>query len=154
METWKNKHGEELPDGPWQDEPDKAHWVDEATELDCLIHRNRMGALCGYVGVPSTHPAFEKGYDEVDVDVHGGLSYANKCQETGDPAEGICHVPLPGRTDDVWWLGFDAAHAFDVMPKMPDYGIDLDVLDMAYRTFGYVRGEVESLARQLAEMTV
>lgn len=42
--------------GPWRDEIDKAQWVDELTGLDCLIVRNRMGGLCGYVGVPESHP--------------------------------------------------------------------------------------------------
>lgn len=50
--------------GPWQDEPDKISWVDEATGLDCLIVRNHGGALCGYVGVPETHPLFGLGYNE------------------------------------------------------------------------------------------
>lgn len=55
---------DEFPAGPWQDEPDKAQWVDEATNLDCLMVRNPMGALCGYVGVPREHPWYGKGYSE------------------------------------------------------------------------------------------
>jgi hypothetical protein len=54
--------------GPWQDEPDKAQWQDEETGLPCMILRNHSGALCGYVGVDSTHPWFGKGYsDEVEI---------------------------------------------------------------------------------------
>lgn len=45
--------------GPWDSEPDKKQWQDEATGLPCLIVRNRMGALCGYVGVPESHPLFK-----------------------------------------------------------------------------------------------
>lgn len=37
--------------GPWDGEPDKMQWTDPATGLDCLIVRNTLGALCGYVGV-------------------------------------------------------------------------------------------------------
>ena len=44
--------------GEWTDEPDKLQWVDEATGFDCLIVRNSLGALCGYVGVsPRSIPA-------------------------------------------------------------------------------------------------
>lgn len=38
----------------WDQEPDRKHWVQQG--LDCLIVRNLMGALCGYVGVPPSHP--------------------------------------------------------------------------------------------------
>lgn len=112
--------------GPWDDEPDKAQWVDEATGLPCLIVRNRLGALCGYVGVSAGHPFFEKGYDDVPVDVHGGLTFSGKCQpepigdvlDRRDPEERVCHVVDPGEDDNVWWLGFDTAHMNDLVPGM------------------------------------
>lgn len=49
-------------DGPWQSEPDKLQWQDEATGLPCLIVRGPVGALCGYVGVPTEHPAHGLSY--------------------------------------------------------------------------------------------
>lgn len=132
--------------GPWHDEPDKAHWVDEATGLDCLIVRNHLGALCGYVGVPPAHPWHGKDYDDVYVDVHGGLTYADRCQE--DEEHGICHLPEPGRPDDVWWLGFDCAHSGDLVP-----GVGRVSPYETYRDLNYVRDEVAGLARQAAEAT-
>ena len=83
--------------GPWQDEPDKEQWADEATGYPCLIVRNRLGALCGYVGVPEGHPWHGKDYDDIEPcpDVHGGLTYADSCQE-GPEGETICHVAAPG----------------------------------------------------------
>jgi hypothetical protein len=149
MKTWKHKTRlRPIPAGPWDDEPDKAHWVDPETDLDCLIHRNPLGALCGYVAVPPGHPYYEKDYDDVDVEVHGGLTYADKCREGADPSEGICHVPLPGRPEDVWWLGFDCAHLWDLTPGMEDLGVTLP--DETYRDFEYVKAEIEQLAKQLA----
>lgn len=50
-------------DGPWQSEPDKRQWQDDATGLPCLIVRGPVGALCGYVGVPEGHPAYGLSYD-------------------------------------------------------------------------------------------
>ena len=35
-----------------------------------------MGHRCGYVTVPEGHHCAGKDYDELDVDVHGGLTYA------------------------------------------------------------------------------
>ena len=156
-------------DGPWQAEPDKTVWVDEATGLDCMIVRNRAGALCGYVGVPEGHPFYGKGYDEVRADVHGGLTYANLCQPREDPAMGICHLSQGGRPDHVWWLGFDCNHAFDFAPRyeadneqraqVAEAEGDLKTARIwrgvashsAYRDFPYVIGEIEGLARQLKD---
>lgn len=166
-QTWVNTDKSEWGDGPWQDEPDKAQWIDEATGLDCLIVRNDMGALCGYVGVPPDHPWHGVGYNDCRndpqrcdgddiicdcrpdqvVDVHGGLTFSAACRESTDPSQGICHVPEPGRPADVWWFGFDCAHAHDFLPGRLMFPSDWSD---TYRTVGYVRAEVASLARQLA----
>ena len=145
-------------DGPWVDEPDKVVWVDEATNLDCMIYRNRVGALCGYVGVGPDHPWYGKDYDTPDVDVHGGLTYADKCQETADEANGICNVPLPGREHDIWWLGFDCSHSFDLCPSYEAFDRERGRPPIAdsrfvstYKDIDYVTAQVTSLAAQVAE---
>lgn len=49
--------------GPWMNERDKIQWVDDATDLDCLMVRvPDTGHWCGYVGVAEGHPFFEKEY--------------------------------------------------------------------------------------------
>lgn len=138
-------------DGPWNLEPDKISWVDLETDLDCLIVRNRLGNLCGYVGVTKEHPFFGKSYHDVDEDiyVHGGLTFSDSCDE--DNPEGICHVPLDGRDGDVWWLGFDCGHYTDLTPVFlaePYTGLDI-MADGTYRTVEYVVTEVTNLAKQL-----
>lgn len=50
--------------GPWQDEPDKIQFTDEATGLPCLLVRGPVGSWCGYVGVAEGHPLFKKGYGD------------------------------------------------------------------------------------------
>jgi hypothetical protein len=81
-----------------------------------MIHRGPSGALCGYVGVPRSHPLYGKEYVDVDTlfDVHGSLTYSAACDEKGL----ICHVPEPGRDGDIWWFGFDCAHHMDYAPGM------------------------------------
>lgn len=154
-QTWHFVDKSSWPDGPWKAEPDKAVWVDEATGLDCMIHRNPRGALCGYVAVAEGHPYFDTSYVDLDVDVHGGLTYAAFCGEHKDDGSGLCHVPAEGRPERVFWFGFDCAHAWDRTP-MP-YGVphldEMRVDDEVYRDWAYVEGEVRSLARQLAEMS-
>lgn len=135
--------------GPWTNEPDKMQWQDKATGLPCLIVRGPLGALCGYVGVPNTHGLYGKDYshEAVAVSAHGGITFGGRCCTDGDEAEVICHVPAPGESDDIWWFGFDCAHAGDLSPKMRVY--DVVFLADTYRDIAYVRAEIASLAAQL-----
>lgn len=123
--------------GEWDDEPDKIQFQDEATGLPCLIVRNRVGGLCGYVGV------------------EGGLTFSGHCQTHSDAeTNGVCHIPDKGEADNVWWLGFDCVHLNDLVPSMTKYrhivpsmniGEDYDV----YRNIEYVKAECAALALQL-----
>lgn len=149
MKTWTTIDKSEWPErGEWDDEPDKAHWIDEKTGLDCLIVRGPSGALCGYVGVPESNRYFEQCYNAVcpDVEVHGGLTFAARCHPQEDEARGICHPKEGAANETVWWLGFDCAHAGDVCPKYKPYSYCYG----AYRYFDYVKREVTQLAAQLA----
>lgn len=125
--------------GPWEDEPDKLEWRDESTGLPCLIVRGPVGALCGYVAVSPGHPWHGKHYDGCDADVHGGLTYSDKC------AGAICHAAKPGEPDDVWWLGFDCAHLGDFIPGIRDR-----FEATTYKDIAYVRRECATLAGQVA----
>lgn len=143
--------------GPWQDEPDKMQWQDEATGLPCLIVRAPWtGALCGYVGVPQGHPAYGQDYYSLNVDVHGGLTFADKCQTSQDEAHGVCHVPATGEPDNVWWLGFDCNHCGDFAPVLDAMRAtsNLQFSDETYRDIEYVKNEVEQLALQLSNFNV
>lgn len=174
LQTWTNMDKSRWTErGPWDSEPDKAQWV--AHGLDCLIVRNQLGGLCGYVGVPESHPYFGKGYgdhvhdDRCDaepgddlawhhkctpcgrVDVHGGLTFTDRCEPVENPAEGICHVDAGAANKVVWWLGFDCGHCGDLLPGMSsrvDFGRPL-----VYRDLGYVQREVEMLAEQLVAIS-
>lgn len=159
MNTWNNMKAEmaNWEDGPWKTEPDKAHWIDEETGLDCLIVRNHMGALCGYVGLPSEHDLYGKHYRAVhelhnDIDVHGDLTFSDGCQPNKSESTGICHSGNVAH-NNVWWLGFDTAHAYDFCPSMTESRAFASVRDafsdMKYRDFEYVQLEVKKLAKQL-----
>lgn len=209
-------------DGPWQSEPDKMQWRDEATGFACLIVRWPVGALCGYVGVPKMHqvyglscdgtpdaehrahskavrekmrsafkshegdaaarheavwetlgddwperPEIVPGVGEriTEINVHGGLTFSGECQKGDDPADGICHVPEHGEPDDVWWFGFDCAHASDLCPQMEMHRREItdkmppmpEALRQyqeehpdIYRDVPYVQAEVAELAKQIA----
>jgi len=100
--------------------------------LKCLIRRhNTLGHLCGYVVLPEGHYAYEKDYDDIDVDVHGGLTYANM-------------------EDGKWVVGFDCAHLGDYVPGSMFCRVDGE----HEWTVDEVEKETNQLARQLARKTV
>ena len=74
-----------------------------------IVH-NEMGYRCGYVKVPPGHPWYGKDYDDIDADVHGGLTFA----EPDTPCD-------KGGPDNGWWVGFDCAHLHDAPdPELPN----------------------------------
>lgn len=162
-------------DGPWQHEPDRRQWADQASGLPCLAIRHpEMGNWCGYVGVLPDHPWHGRERAELDefVTVHGRLTFAGPSDRASPRGQDSIwlqmgrHVPgLP----ELWWFGFDCAHAWDRIPGMeafmrrhalPDL-VALDKLiggrfkavmkDCRYRDLLYVEGECERLAGQAAE---
>lgn len=152
--------------GPWLEEPDRLEWKTEAGLPALIIRQSHGGYLCGYVAVTDGHPCFGRDYMSSyepgpdgepdferrlhnpvdDLDVHGGITYGNACRGS------ICHVPDPGESDNVWWLGFDCNHHGD---KAPSYEVDSPWRSFrggTYRDVEYVRAECEGLARQLVAM--
>lgn len=145
-------------DGPWQTERDCLEWIDGTTNLRCMIVRAEWGHLCGYVGVPPGHPAFEQNVFTMSTRLvaHGGCNF-NVMQDT--------------ECGQVWWFGFDCSHAFDLMPgwaasmeKVIDASEGMgNALRSAmrnmmnhdpriYRDWDYVQHQVEQLALQLYMM--
>jgi hypothetical protein len=100
-----------------------------------------MGALCGYVRVPENHPDADKYYDDVQVEVHGGLTFGCKTKEGGV------------------WFGFDCAHGWDYVPRLDELcGKKIDYNNKPSEIDGKkvwypedVRKETNDLAEQLAE---
>ena len=100
-------------------------------EIDCIIRRNGVGALCGYVCINSDNTLYGLDYDEIsyriDFTPHGGLTY-------GDENNGQ------------WQVGFDCAHAGDFCPSLPtNYGGGI------YRDLEYVKSECEQLAESISK---
>lgn len=113
-----------LPPGPWNDEPDLLQF----TELGfaCSIEKKSMGHLCGYVDLPPKHPDFGKHYDNIDVNVHGELTFGK----------------LVGGN---WRIGFDCGHCGDLIPGCQS-GVDHNEI---YRDRNFVVPQLESLALQV-----
>lgn len=76
----------------------------ESQGLKCAVTQghHEWGNLCAYVRVPSSHPAYKKQYDDLDIQVHGGLTFSE--------IEPCAHEDGQG-----WWFGIDFAHCYDLM---------------------------------------
>lgn len=97
--------------------------------FDCEILRiSQLGHLCGYVDLPKSHPLFAIDYDQEKIyslNVHGGITYA---AENGEK----------------WRIGFDCAHAGDLVP-----GLDRILDYETYRDMNYVEREIKKLVDQI-----
>lgn len=139
----------------------EADWVTGAG-FRAVVTRYKTAHRCGYVGVSKEHPLYRVRYNEptehllplpddepvgrrgiipllcwdkekgvtpdIAFDVHGGVTYSG---------------PLDGHIldSDLWWFGFDCAHAGDALRETDSVG--------EFRSVEYCFEECESLARQL-----
>lgn len=157
-----------FPPGEWDGEPDYLKWRDEESGLLCIVRRNsEMGNLNGYVRVPRGHPFYRRQYSSLRIarshrfktrkdgsifpkktpparacpvqrcEVHGGITFSGRLRRYG------------GGIERGWWFGFDTAHAWDLSPRLLTHCFLSS--DSVYRNFNYVRMEVISLARQIAQ---
>ena len=142
--------------GPWVEELDFVKWKYKG--IVCLVKRAyvvegfhlghlSLGNLNGYIQVPKEHPWFKKDYNDIDVEVHGGLTFG----EIRDEGE--------------FWIGFDCAHSFDIVPSIEPTRTETDkeickkhgispssnLLMRSYKDINFVKAECESMVDQLLQ---
>jgi len=97
----------------------------------------KLKHLCGYVGIPSTHPWYDLHEGNLyDIECHGGITYASD------------HPPeaYPDGPKGLFWIGFDCAHSGDYAPGAYIPGIVNTQNLGVYRNMAYVKKEVGNLA--------
>jgi len=52
---------------------------------------------CCYISIPKNHKYYNKDYENIDIECHGGLTYSQK------------------QDDNKYWIGWDYAHCNDYM---------------------------------------
>lgn len=139
--------------GEWDNEPDRVSWIDPETGISCIANRIRAGTWCGYVAVRPGHSWHSVHYDGIagtDVHAHGGLTYSG-CDLSCFPAEDALN--------GLWFIGFDCAHAGDLMPgtaalftEARNVLCESSVFGETYRNLEFVKQQCTSLALQAAKV--
>lgn len=131
----------------------------------CVVVGHTMGHRCGYLAIPQGHELYGVEYDNINVEVHGGLTYSNESDE----------YSYPVATDEkVWWIGFDCAHFGDgkdyklienIISRIDNEEAKQEALNTYHtirrieerypdgfeaRTTEYVENELKDLAHQIA----
>ena len=73
----------------------------------------------GYVVVFKGHPAYGKHYDEIDVDIHGGVTFSESSNDIDWPE-------ITEEMRDGWVIGFDTAHYSDNMERWPKEEVKIE----------------------------
>lgn len=63
------------------------------------VTHNGSAFRCGYIQLPIWHPWHGRHYNDINTDVHGGLTFSEPdmpCNTVGE--------------DKDWWVGFDCGH--------------------------------------------
>lgn len=142
-----------MPDYAWEKPLVRA---DPATGYERAVYRTRIGAYCGYVRVPDSHPLYRVNYREqrtlLDEDGTGLVEGTNESimerilhdaekgiisPAPGEAPEAIlsCHGGitysgfLGDETEKEWWFGFDCAHLGDYVPGVADSYMEMRVAE-------------------------
>lgn len=124
---------------PWDNEPDSVKFTYRGYR--CWVKRNlSLGVLCGYVALTPDDKFFEADYDSPlcsNLTVWGGLTYS-------------------GWQQDRFWLGFDCAHATDLIPQqvsLRQAGMlgPAAITAETYKDVAFVKNELRQLVDQLID---
>ena len=99
----------------------------------CLIKQMPMGQYCGYVDLPKSSRFYGEDYDDIPIEVHGGITFG---------------AAIGG----YYRIGFDCAHAEDYIPGMADLsGL---TAEGHHWTPAEVKDEIKAMVDQLIEAEV
>lgn len=95
---------------------EKIEILDTGYCLGLLYYILSLGAYpCAYVRIPQEHEFYKKDYDNIDIDVHGGLTYSRDFLWVSE------NQRVKG-----WFIGWDYAHygdylGYDMLPFLQQF---------------------------------
>lgn len=139
--------------GEWIDEPDLYEFEYKGIKCSVLRVCKREpfftqetyfgGHLVGYIFLPENHQWYGKNYDDIPIECHGGISYAEK-------------------TEEGYQVGFDCGHLNDIIPSMIEIrkrfnlipeGLEKHpVFNLTYKNMAFCIRECKSMAKQASKI--
>lgn len=108
-----------------------------------------MGHRCGYVQIPKDHPEAGKDYDDIEVSVHGGITYGSTNTEGtvfGFDCDHSCDKPDPNLMSE------SSKQVYEKFRK-PDYLFYLYKSDFAtIKSLDFCVAECEKMADQFKQL--
>lgn len=91
----------------------------------------------GYVLLPHNHPFYNVHYDDINVNIHGGLTYSSQF-EPDNFLKWINNLKIDGdvtldnfrKFENYWMIGFDTGHAGDSIDSCPKYYVMNEALNL------------------------
>ena len=80
-------------------------------EITWLSLMDGVGWGNGYVSVPKDHPWYGKDYNDIEVEIHGGLTFSESI-------------------NDEYWIGFDCAHYGDSPESWPRFRVETETISL------------------------
>lgn len=126
-------------------------WIDEPNILEfeshgfrCFIIRNPILLnLLGYIEIPANHPWHNKELDYL-LFPHGGITYDSAFHPSGNATP---QYIAPGKNR---WIGFDCAHAQDLIPGLTMFRTEIPGFPITYKNIEFVKLELSKMAEVLA----
>lgn len=139
--------------GEWVEEFDQIEFTYEyykcliirvVTREPLSVNENYLGGhLCGYVKIPKRHSLYDKEWDNMDIDCHGGITSNQRHEEH--------------------WIGFDCAHSGDYVPSVEKFRKENKIHELfpiqkefnmspVYRNIEFVMNECIKIVDQLIEI--
>ena len=84
----------------------------------------------GYVIIPEGHPLHGRHYDDIDVDVHGGLTWS-------ESAKGLDWPEIKEEDKSGWVVGFDTAHYKDSLSSWPRLRVEAETENLKKQLENY-----------------
>jgi len=94
------------------------NYIIQVRNIDHILKRvsfMQRGWGNGYVGLPAGHLWYGVNYDDIPVDVHGGLTFGEEIELYGNK---------------YWVIGFDTAHYDDSLSAWPKSRVMSETMDL------------------------
>jgi hypothetical protein len=92
----------------------------------------------GYVIVPKEHPIYKIHYDNINVDINGGLTFSRLVEDLiKSNWKGFDNITIPEELKNGWIVGFDTAHYGDTLERWSKEAVEAETERLKEQLINY-----------------